>query len=130
MHLDVEKTIHYWLESAEYDLETGRSLISIGRFPYALFFGHLALEKLLKALVVEKTKEHAPFTHSLTFLAEKTGLEISEQLMDRLAEFTEFNIETRYPGERKDFYQKCTEEFTKEKFRAIEEAFKWFRQRL
>ncbi|MDI6892805.1 MAG: HEPN domain-containing protein [Actinomycetota bacterium] len=130
MYLDVERATRYWLESAEYDLETGRSLIGIGRFPYVLFFGHLALEKLLKAIVVKKAKEHAPYTHSLTFLAEKTGLEISEELMDKLAEFTEFNIETRYPDERRDFYQKCTEAFTREKFRGIEEVYKWLRQRL
>jgi len=33
------------------------------KYPYALFFGHLAIEKLLKALVVKQTKEHAPYTH-------------------------------------------------------------------
>lgn len=104
MHLNVKKTIQYWSESAEYDFDTAKSLIKAKRFPHALFFSHLALEKLLKALVVRASKKHAPFTHSLTFLAEKTELEISEQLMDKLAEYTEFNIEARYPGERKDFY--------------------------
>lgn len=130
MNLDVEKTSRYWLESAEYDLGTANSLIEAERFPHALFFGHLALEKLLKAIVTKNTGKHAPYTHSLPLLAKKTELEISEEFMDRLAEYTEFNIEARYPGERKEFYQKCTEEFARKKFEGIQEAYKWLLKRL
>jgi HEPN domain-containing protein len=54
MKFDVEKTISYWLESAEYDLKTADSLFITEKYPYSLFFGHLAIEKLLKALVVKK----------------------------------------------------------------------------
>lgn len=50
--------------------------------------------------------------------------------MDKLAEYTEFSIEARYPGERKDFYQKCTEEFTKKEFVEIQEVCEWFRKKL
>ena len=95
MTFDVNKTIKYWLESAAYDLETGKSLLEIKRFPYALFFGHLAIEKALKALVVKTTKEHAPYTHSLPLLAKKTGIEIPESIIDRLAEYMEFYFEAR-----------------------------------
>jgi len=52
---DLNKTIKYWLDSAQYDLDTGKSLLQAKRFPYALFFAHLALEKALKALVVKTT---------------------------------------------------------------------------
>ena len=48
---DREKTIRYWLESAAYDLETGKSLLKSKRFPYALFLSHLALEKALKGIL-------------------------------------------------------------------------------
>ena len=47
MTFDVNKTIKYWSDGAAYDLETGRSLLDSKKFPYALFFGHLALEKTL-----------------------------------------------------------------------------------
>lgn len=40
---DVAKTLKYWSEGAVYDLDTGKSLIKTKRYPYALFFGHLAL---------------------------------------------------------------------------------------
>ena len=125
MVFEIEKTIRYWLDSASYDLDTGRTLLESKRFPYALFFGHLALEKILKALVVKATKQHAPYTHSLTLLATKTNLEIPESILDQLAEYTEFHPESRYPDERKDFYEKCTEEFSRQKSNEMETVYRW-----
>lgn len=130
MTFDVDKTIKYWLDSAMYDLETGKSLLEIKRFPYALFLGHLALEKVLKALVVKTTKEHAPYTHSLTLLAKKTKIEIPESIIDQLAEYTEFHIESRYPDEKMDFYKKSTGEFSNKKFKEIEDLYTWLIQKL
>ncbi len=130
MTFDVDKTIKFWAEGAIYDLETGKSLLESKRYPYALFFGHLALEKILKAFAVKATAEHAPFTHSLTFLASKTGIGIPESILDKLAEYTEFHLESRYPDEKKDFYQKCTEEFACKKFAEIEEVYQWLIRRL
>jgi len=122
---EVEKTIKYWLDGAAYDLETGRSLLESRRFPYALFFGHLSLEKLLKALFVKATQEHAPYTHSLALLASKTNLEIPESILDQLAEFMEFHLESRYPDDTKEFYEKCTEEFAHQKFKEMEDVYQW-----
>ena len=125
MTFDVNKTIQYWIDSAEYDLETGRRLIDSERYPYALFFGHLCLEKTLKALVVKNTGTHAPYTHSLIQLAHKSGIEIPEATLDRLAEYMEFHIESRYPDEHNDFYSKCSEEFARNKMTDIEEIYTW-----
>jgi len=127
---DLAKTIEYWLDSATYDHDTGRSLLEAKRFPYALFFAHLALEKILKAIVVKASEEHAPHTHSLIFLASKAKVEMPESILDRLAEYTEFHVEARYPDEKKDFYQKCTEEFTRQKFAEMVEVYQWLIQKL
>ena len=130
MVFEVEKTIKYWLDGAAYDLETGRSLLESKRFPYALFFGHLSLEKVLKALVVKATQQHALYTHSLTLLASKTNLEIPESILDQLAEFTQFHLESRYPDDKKEFYEKCTEVFAQRKFREMEDVYQWLIRKL
>ncbi len=130
MTFDATKTIKYWLDNAAYDLATGRSLLESKRFPYALFLGHLALKKTLKAFVVKATKKHAPFTHSLILLASNTGIKMPESMLDKLAEYMEFHLEARYPDENKDFYNKCTEEFAHEKFAGIEETYKWLIRKL
>ena len=76
MTFESDKTIAYWADSSAYDLETGATLLRSKKYPYALFFGHLAIEKILKALVVKHTGTHAPYSHSLVMLAKKTGFEI------------------------------------------------------
>jgi HEPN domain-containing protein len=129
MIIDLSKTVDYWLETAVYDLETGKTLLRSKRYPYALFFGHLALEKTLKALVVQHTGEHAPFTHSLIMLAGKSGRQFPDEILDRLAEFMEFHTEARYPDAKMDFYQKCTREFAREKFAEIKKVYTWLRKK-
>jgi HEPN domain-containing protein len=127
---DSEKTIQYWMESAVYDLETGQTLLRSRKFLYALFFGHLALEKLLKALVVRRTGEHAPFSHSLLLLARRAELDMPEAMLDQLAEIMEFHTEARYPDVNKVFYQRCTREFAQTKFREIKKVYIWCLKKL
>ncbi|PIP13910.1 MAG: DNA-binding protein [bacterium (Candidatus Stahlbacteria) CG08_land_8_20_14_0_20_40_26] len=97
---------------------------------YALFMGHLALEKLLKALVVKDTRKHAPYTHSLPLLVSKLTLRIPKQIKKKLASFMEFYFETRYPEEQKEFYKKCTKVFTKQNLNEMKEAFQWLKKKL
>lgn len=57
---DVKKTVSYWVEGAEYDLGVANAMRKTRKYPYALFMGHLALEKLLKALVVKRRRRTRP----------------------------------------------------------------------
>ncbi|HHT9126647.1 MAG TPA: HEPN domain-containing protein [Candidatus Brocadiia bacterium] len=130
MEFDVKKTVSYWLEGAEYDFGVADAMFQTGKYPYALFIGHLALEKLLKALVVKNTRSHAPITHSLPFLAEKTRLLITEPILIKLREFMEFHFEARYPRQEMIFYTKCTKDYTTEKLNEIKEVYKWLKEQL
>ncbi len=130
MNFDTKKTISYWLKGAEYDLGVSEAMLKSKKYPYALFMGHLAIEKLLKALVVKNTQKHAPYTHSLPLLASKSNIEIPEEINKKLARFMEFYFEARYPEEQKKFYKKCTKEFTTQNLRENKEVFAWFRKKL
>ncbi len=130
MEFDVEKTVAYWLEGAEYDLGVAEAMYQTEKFPYALFIGHLALEKLLKALVVKTTGEHAPYTHSLPSLVDKFTFEVPQEIKKKLKRFMEFYFESRYPEEQKIFYKKCTRKFTEDSLKQIKEIFAWLKERL
>ncbi|OGF21124.1 hypothetical protein A2Y83_02690 [Candidatus Falkowbacteria bacterium RBG_13_39_14] len=67
---EIKKIVKYWRETAEHDYATMLGLFRIKRYSESFFFGHIILEKILKALVVQKTKEHAPYIHNLSRLAE------------------------------------------------------------
>jgi len=123
--MEREEKIKYWLTSAENDWVVANHLFEKGDYPYALFFGHLTLEKILKAIFVKKTNESPPLTHRLVFLAEKAGLPASPEQFELLEIVTDFNLEARYPDERFSFFEKCTAEFTKDSISKIEEFRKW-----
>ncbi len=128
MKFDVQKTVHYWFEGAEYDLSVAEAMFEKGKYPYALFMGHLALEKLLKSLVVAASGEHAPFTHSLPLLAGKLGIKVPVRIMKGLARFMEFHFEARYPDDQKKFYRKCTREFAKRNLQKMKETYAWLKK--
>lgn len=100
----------YWLESARRDRETARSLYELRRFDWSLFIYHLALEKLLKALVVQAGKTPPPI-HHLNRLSDIAGADLSDTHQDWLTEITDFNIEARYDDVKLSFYRKATEEY-------------------
>jgi HEPN domain-containing protein len=52
--------IEYWIRSSEEDWETVTSLFTTKRYIHSLFFAHLALEKLCKALWVKSNESNIP----------------------------------------------------------------------
>ena len=130
IEFDINKTVSYWFDGAKYDLSVANAMLKSKKYPYALFMGHLSLEKLLKALVVKYTEAHAPFSHSLPFLADKSGVEIPEEMLIKLREFMEFHFEARYPDVTKAFYKKCTGTYTTQKLKEMKEVIKWIKSRL
>jgi HEPN domain-containing protein len=127
---DIDKTVSYWVESATYDLGVAKAMLKTKKYPYALFMGHLALEKLLKALVVKKTKAHAPFSHSLPYLLERSCIEMPESMRSMLSEFMEFHFEARYPDAGKAFYRKCTKVYADSRLKEIKMVFRWIKNKL
>jgi len=123
-----QEKVSYWIKSAENDWRVAGHLFEKGDYPYALFFGHLTTEKLLKAFFVQKFDEPPPYTHRLTYLAEKTVLSISPEKLELLEIITDFNLETRYPDEKFSFYKKCTKEFTETYLKKIEGIKEWLLQ--
>jgi HEPN domain-containing protein len=109
---DTELVVQYWLTEAAEALEVADHLVEKGDYSYALFFGHLAIEKLLKAVYTQRLCEHAPPIHNLLRLAKAAGIEPDKDQTEALIAITAFNIESRYPDVKRSFRAKCTPEFT------------------
>ncbi|MBI2252373.1 MAG: HEPN domain-containing protein [Armatimonadetes bacterium] len=99
-------------------------------YHWALFLGHLVLEKLLKAYYVKTIDINPPFLHDLLRLAEKVNLILSEEQKDFLDLATTFNINSRYPDYKKAFYKKCTKKFTKENIEKIRKFKLWLKAQI
>ena len=71
LQLDIDKIVTHWTETSDNDFNTMLILYNSQSYHWALFIGHISIEKLLKAYYVKKNRNHAPFTHNLYRLAEQ-----------------------------------------------------------
>lgn len=104
--MDILELIIYWQKGYLNAWETTGILYKNKRYSDCLFYCHLTLEKLLKALVVQQQKQHAPFIHDLAILARKAGLELTLEQIDYLEHITTFNISGRYADYKTNFFKK------------------------
>ena len=125
--LNAQQVTSYWLTEANESLQVAEHLAEKGDYSYALFFGHLAIEKALKAIYAARLQEHAPPIHNLLRLAKAAGIEPNEAQTEALITITAFNIEARYPDFKRSFRQKCTAEYTEHQMATIKELFTWLR---
>lgn len=125
--MEKSELIKHWKNTSELDYVTFKNLFNSGDYNWALFMGHLVLEKLLKALIVQNNTDNIsiPKSHDLLLLAEKAHLTVDEQKADLLDMATAFNINARYPDYKQSFYKKCTLNYTKERIKEIEELREW-----
>lgn len=120
-----DEIIDYWISSSNKDFSAMGSLFKNGHYVWALFLGHLVLEKLLKAIHVKNVDTNIPYTHDLTKIAVKAGLQLTEEQKDLLDAVTTFNIKARYPDYKGRFYKKATKKFTESYIREIKELRQW-----
>jgi len=127
--VDVEKVYSHWMDTSDKDAITMAHLYSTKDYHWSLFMGHIVLERLLKATVVKKTADHAPFTHDLTKLALLSDLPFSEAYLDWLDTISTFNMNARYDSYKEEFYKKCTLDFTTEWIDKIKELQSWIKEK-
>jgi HEPN domain-containing protein len=128
--MEQDELIEYWINSSDSDSQTMLHLLEKGDYTWALFVGHLVIEKLIKAWYVENVSNTPPFIHDLVRLADKAGFELSEDQKDILDTISTFNIRARYNDYKMEFHKKCSKEFTKKWVNNIKEFRKWMKKKL
>ncbi|MDD5091296.1 MAG: HEPN domain-containing protein [Candidatus Wallbacteria bacterium] len=119
------KFISHWVEASEDNAGSMENLFNAGEYVWALFVGHLAVEKLLKAIYAAGGETEIPRSHDLLKLAVKCGLSPTESQRETLAMITLFNIEARYNDFKREFRKKCTRDFAMEALEKIREIRRW-----
>jgi HEPN domain-containing protein len=74
-------------------------MLEAGRYLYVVFCCQQAVEKMLKALIAQRSKELPPRIHQLVRLAEVAGLLVTDEQADLLRELSAYYFQTRYPEE-------------------------------
>jgi len=128
--MNIKAIESFWVIEAKEAIQVADHLMEKGDYSYALFFGHLAIEKLLKALYVAKQKNHAPPIHNLLRLARSTGITVPSDKIDALIEISAFNIEARYPDFKRAFRKKCNAEYAGKQISVIKGIYQWIQKKI
>lgn len=118
----------FWQKTAQDDWETAEALVSAQKYHHALFFCHLALEKILKGLVYAKTHDHPLPIHDLSKLGHQAGLQFDTKREEQLKEITTWNIKARYDDYKREFYKKASHTFSVQWMEIAKELFLWIKK--
>jgi HEPN domain-containing protein len=123
----MDKKVAEWLKQADYDMDTAEFMAKGGRYIYAVFMCHLAIEKALKGLYLHNLRETPPKTHNLVYLLNRIGLRPDAGKSGVIATLNEANIATRYPDDIDRLQSKYTQEITSEILARTKEILAWIR---
>ena len=123
----MRKDTRNWLETAEYDLESARHMLSSSRYLHVVFFCHVALEKALKAVVSEVTGKYAPRTHNLLDLVNLARLTPTPEQREFLTELNDASIPTRYPEDLREAVRVFTRARVFRILQQAQETIAWIR---
>jgi len=128
----LNEKVKYWIDLSDYDLETAEAMLVSGRYLYVGFMCHQSIEKILKAYFSSKSSETPPYSHNLTMLSDKSG--INDLLENDFKEFLNIleplNIEARYPTHKQQLLKSLTENRCKEILLTTKILQKWVKEKL
>ena len=110
-----EEHINYWAKQVDEDFDCAIVLSQAKHFAQSLFWAHLALEKLTKALWIKKNEGNTPpFVHNLLRLITQTNEYFSEEQLQFINEMNAFQIKGRYPDYAESLEKTITKEICEE----------------
>jgi len=119
-----------WFKQADYDIDTANIMLSTGRYIYAVFMAHLAIEKTLKGIWANKYNEDAPKTHNLVYLYSKLSLELPENFQISIDELNYVSIPTRYPETLDKLFSNFPKDRTEKIVSNSIEVIKWLKNQI
>ena len=124
--------VTYWIEMSDYDFDTAKAMLETKRYLYVAFMCHQIVEKILKAYWSNVLEEPPLKIHSLSRLAEKSGLDkdMSEEQTDFIDELEPLNIEARYPSYKERLMKSLTSDRCKELIEQTDKLRTWIKSKL
>lgn len=120
----------YWFKSADEDYDTMLYMKAGKKNTWSLFMAHLVIEKLLKGLYAKNNPDDpiAPKIHNLILLSQKSNLEVPLEIREKIQTINTFNISARYDDYKRTFDKKCTDDYTSEQIKNVEEVREWLKK--
>lgn len=100
-------------------------MLNSSRYLYVLFCCQQAVEKMIKALIAERTGEMPPRSHNLVELASCAGLNADQDRMALMRDLVRYYIETRYPDQIAELARGVTREKSARVLEKTEAMLEW-----
>jgi HEPN domain-containing protein len=127
-------TVEYWFEIADYDIDTARGMLKIGKYLYVGFMCHQTIEKALKGIIARDLQEGdvPPKIHNLVSLARSANLYdvMTEEQKNTVSRLNPMNIEARYPEYKKRIAEGLDAEICGKLVAETEELLCWIKEQL
>ena len=122
----------YWLDIADYDLDTAEAMYQTGRWLYVAFMCHQVIEKTLKAYWCGTREDDPPYTHNHKRLASGCDLyeQFDEEQRDFIETITNYNIEARYPEDKEALSRTLTEQVCRNLIDKTQQLQQWIKDKL
>lgn len=130
--MDKDEQKNYWLELAEYDMETAQAMYDTKRWLYVGFMCHHVLEKSMKAYWCATKPEDPPYTHNLLSLYQSTNLAklMTEEQVIFISQMMPMNIESRYPSYKDRLFKNLTPESCNQMLESTNVFLLWIKSKL
>ena len=126
-----QQHIAYWLKSSEEDEITMQSLFKDGRYTHCLFFGHLYLEKICKALWVKNNEGNTPpYIHNLAKIIEGINTGLFDIDIAFLVELNKYQLSGRYPEYTFSLQKQTNKEIASNYINKIKSIYKCLQKQL
>ena len=121
----------YWLDIADYDLDTAEAMHQTGRWLYVAFMCHQVIEKTLKAYWCATQDDEPPYVHNHRRLAEGCGLyeEMSGEQRRFLGMINNMNIEARYPDYKSGIARSLNEQTSRNIIDETKQMQQWIKDK-
>jgi HEPN domain-containing protein len=127
--MDAQEKYKYWLDIAQYDLDTAETMLNGGRWLYVTFMCQQAVEKLVKGLYVLYVDDNVPKTHNIRILVEKFESLLSEAVTDEhynlFEDLTIHYLNGRYADYKQKLNERLNEQVATNFLTRTREVFAW-----
>jgi len=126
----MNQDVKYWVDLSKYDIDTAKAMLTSGRYLYVLFTCQQAVEKMLKALVVQNTKNFPPKIHDLVKLLSIADIEANDKKKEFLFKLNFYYLETRYPHEISEISKQIKKKTALNFLDETKKILKWLKSKI
>ena len=124
-----EEKYAYWLDLAQYDLDTAASMFSAGRWFYVVFMCQQAIEKCCKGLYTLYLDENVPKIHNIKTIVSRFKDKLPDAISEDTLKFFDALSSQYFANRYPDFANKPASQVSESEARLIlektKEVFLW-----